>query len=151
MQKRVIRLIVGFPLGVFMAYTLLIIYQLLNHSKLEYFNSFAFTIDVNINILIQYILCGIIGMLSISFCTLLEDLSKSIVNQIMLHTCFTFITELVFCVAGNIIENKIFLIILLAVYIVILIVGYFVLYYKTNKYVENLNQYLYRKGKNDEI
>ncbi|MFQ8705999.1 MAG: hypothetical protein ACLR9T_08040 [Thomasclavelia sp.] len=142
MKKQIIRFIVGFPLGVFMANTLLIIYRLLTQSKLEYFNSFAFTIDVNTNILIQYILCGIIGMLSISFCTLLEDLSKPMVNQIILHTCFTFITELVFCIIGNIIENKTFLIILLAVYIMLLIIGYYVLYRKTNKYVENLNQYL---------
>lgn len=144
MKKQIIRFIVGFPLGVFMANTLLIIYRLLTQSKLEYFNSFAFTIDVNTNIIIQYILCGIIGMLSISFCTLLEDLSKPMVNQIILHTCFTFITELVFCIIGNIIENKTFLIILLAVYIMLLIIGYYVLYRKTNKYVENLNQYLYR-------
>lgn len=142
MKKQIIRFIVGFPLGVFMANTMLIIYRLLTQSKLEYFNSFAFTIDVNTNILIQYILCGIIGMLSISFCTLLEDLSKPMVNQIILHTCFTFITELVFCIIGNIIENKTFLIILLAVYIMLLIIGYYVLYRKTNKYVENLNQYL---------
>lgn len=142
MKKQIIRFIVGFPLGVFMANTLLIIYRLLTQSKLEYFNSFAFTIDVNTNILIQYILCGIIGMLSISFCTLLGDLSKPMVNQIILHTCFTFITELVFCIIGNIIENKTFLIILLAVYIMLLIIGYYVLYRKTNKYVENLNQYL---------
>ena len=151
MKKQVIRFIVGFPLGVFMANTLLIIYRLLWQSKIEYFNSFAFTTDVNTNILIQYILCGIIGMLSISFCTLLEDLNKSLVNQILLHTGFTFITELIFCIIGNIIKNKFFLIILLAVYIMILIIGYYILYCKTNKYVESLNQYLYREGKSNEI
>lgn len=151
MQKQIIRFIVGFPLGVFMSNTLLIIYRLVSQTKLDYFNSFAFTNNVNANMLIQYILCGIIGMLSISFCTLLEDLSKPLVNQILLHTCFTFITELVFCIFGNIIKNKTFLILLLVGYIMVLIVGYYILYRKTDSYVKSLNQYLFEEGKNNEI
>ena len=143
MRKLKIRFIVGFPLGVFVGYSVLLFYNIIIGKNLLYFESFNLSSILIMNTMVQYFLFGIIGMLSITICTMFEDDEGSIIKQISMHTIITLINELLICFIGNIINNnRIALVLFFLILLIVLGICNFVAFKRANDFVSTLNHQL---------
>ncbi len=126
MRKLKLRCLVGFPFGVFTGYTLLLIL------RLSYFQSFALTGIDDLNLMIQYLMFGCVGLLCVSLCTMLEKAKKTTTLEFVRHVVVMLINEFIICFIGNITSSSTLIIFVFILDIVVLLILNYLTYKKKN-------------------
>lgn len=148
MNRKLIRAIVGFPLGVFLVHTLTLISATFGFGVLA--DSFYLTGDFVKNIWLQFFISGFIGVLAVSLATLFDTDKDTAFAQAFRHLVTVSLLETSYIVLARIIRgNYMALVIFTLLYILILLGVYLYLYGLTKREVKELNDSLTQKGGKD--